>query len=142
MVETLIGLFFRYLIPIVLGLIVLSIFLASRSAWGKRIGTPKLIVAGYLLLIAFFSWIVAASSSSSSDSMGYAILPLTLATLPWSFFVTWLLDHFPASELSRLGGQVFYALVMAVVGGGVNCLIFLRLFGTARCGRPQAAGAS
>ena len=134
MFETAIGLFFRYLILIVLGLIVLSIFLASRSAWAKRIGTRYLIVAGYLVLIAFFFWLV--SAPSSSDSMGYAILPLTLVTLPWSFLVTWLLDQLPVSELSRLGGQVFYALLMAVVGGGVNCLVFLWLARAIRRGRP------
>jgi hypothetical protein len=126
MFETLIGLFFRYLIPIVLALIVLSIFLASRSPWGKRTGAPKLIVAGYLLLITFFFWIVAAPSSS--DSMGYAILPLGLATAPWSFLVTWQLDKLPP------GGQ---ALVIAIVGGGINCLIFLRLFGSVRRDEPH-----
>jgi hypothetical protein len=137
MFETLIGLFFRYLIPVLIGSIVVSVFLASRSALGKRVGAAKLGVSGYLLLLAFFCWLVAASSSSSLDSMGYSILPLTLATLPWSFLVTWLLDQLPASELSHLGGQVFYALVMVVVGGGMNCLIFLRLFGTARRSGPH-----
>jgi hypothetical protein len=133
MFETLIGLFFKYLIPIVLALIVLCIFLVSRSVWGKRVGSPKLIVAGYLLVIAFFFWIVAAPSSSSSDSMGYAIVPLALATAPWSFLVDWQLD-----KLSP-GNQ---ALIMAIVGGGVNCLIFLRLFGSARGGGPHAKGAA
>jgi hypothetical protein len=93
-----------------------------------------------LVLIAFFFWLVAAPSSS--DSLGYAILPLTLATLPWGFFVTWLLDQLPVSVLSRLGGQVFYALLMAVGGGGVNCLIFLQLFGRARRRAPQAKRAA
>jgi hypothetical protein len=129
--ETLVGLYFRYLIAIVLALIVLSTLLVSRSAWGKRMGSPKLIVAGYLLLITFFFWMVAAPSSS--NSMGYAILPLGLATAPWSFLVTWQLDKLPP------GGQ---ALVMAIVGGGINCLIFLRLFGSVHRDEPHAKRAA
>jgi hypothetical protein len=109
--------FFRYLILIVFVSIAAVVALLSRSGWGKRFGVSKLGVIGYLLFLVFLYWI--AVVPSSSDSMGYAIVPLAMATFPWGLIIAGLPYPLPSSQ---------QAVLMLFAGGGLNCFIFFLLF--------------
>jgi len=105
-----------------LGLIALGVYLASRFAWGKHLGIPGLCAIGYLIiLVVLFCF----AATPDTGSMGFQVIPLFGATLPWSALFSLL--HVPCFESDGLRGGFFCFVAMVVICGGLNCAIFLLL---------------
>jgi len=119
--EVLFHILFSWLGLPVLGLIV-AVALVSRSVWGKRIGLPRLCIAGYLFFLVLLYWLGAAQGE---DSLGYGWLPLLAATLPWSF----LFDPFAGQGLSFLFHWIEGSRLQEIVGMALNFIVLVGVYG-------------